>query len=316
MVQETPVRALASQSHGSLSDQEKKICHQILNDFFHGKLANPVQAGIDSAAKFQECLCVMRDIVLHSLGLHKQQQQAESRTLPDSLSEPRHSSGNRMTAEGVYDGRQQPQVEQELSPSSTSRLSSGFGSLLGEGSSEGLEPAEVWGRKDYKSSSSKNSRRQGSRGKKAMVAARQDMADGRRRNRHHKHAWTDNSCSPSTSMSESQQSPASSNTAPNTLSHSTSMRTPLCPSPSSVPSSNYDSAASFESQGSHSHKKKTRSPSYNGKSNLDLRTELGSSQSEFYRRTGQELVESREEEQRLQQQLISANLHLLTQQVR
>lgn len=57
----------------SLSSQDQKLCHQILNDFFHGKIENPVHAGIDTPAKFQECLVVLRSIVLHALGIQNQQ---------------------------------------------------------------------------------------------------------------------------------------------------------------------------------------------------------------------------------------------------
>lgn len=43
----------------------------ILHQFFHGKISNPVQAGINTAGKFYECMHVMKKIVLHALELEK-----------------------------------------------------------------------------------------------------------------------------------------------------------------------------------------------------------------------------------------------------
>ena len=128
----------------SLTDQDKILCHQILHGFFHGKIDNPVTAGkiplttqmdttdrlfltgINTSAKFFECLQVLKMVVLQALGISKQ----------PAANHDRVSTQAKELASQVKHSHPPPPT---TTPSPNSRLSSGFGSLV---DTEGMATGE------------------------------------------------------------------------------------------------------------------------------------------------------------------------------
>ena len=338
-----PNGVLPAVSHLSLSSADQKVCHQILNDFFHGKLDNPVRAGINTTAKFQECLFVMREIVLHALGIQRQQQsskikaasktRSEERRKHHRLNEARGSSSTPANGAGRGEG---DVVDIEVSPESQSRLSSGFGSLHGEGSSEKL--SKGWGQRGDTSEVGKEPGSLESRGRRSRWET-MNSEEGKRERLHcRRQAWATTSQSPPAASTDSQDDSwfgnhSSSTTAsgcspPMDQSHNNRLTaaanatlSPTSPSiQTSVSPSNHVPSPSYETQQTHKYSLLRQSPSANrrkasikrtGTAGPDMQTAL---EEPLRGSRHVELRQSQEEEKRLQQHLHRANLELQGQQ--
>lgn len=295
-----------------MSPQEKKACHQILSDFFHGKVENPVSAGINNVAKFQESLSVMRDVVLHALRIQKHQQPTMDKTRtgrkakgkkkhlrPDENPTLPPTVGSGSVSECVSE----EMVESPVSPSSHSRISSGFGSLQGEGSSDKLVVNEAWGSND--SSSSLVGTTSGARESGSVKLTQQH---------NRRQAWT------SPILPTSADTQQSTTDVPSQL--STVVREPANDI-STSPTAELNAPLSSPTSGSpyNSHNFSTQHNLSLADTMRKIPTSKGTpsvavTQDVFSTSRKTELTQSREEEKRLQQHLHLANLQLQEQKLK